>query len=144
MDESKPAHLLHTLERASQAVSRLLARKLSEFDLTEAEGHVIFHIVEIGPDQLAGIPDLNRAFGMRPSTLTAVLDRLERRGLIERKVNPNDRRSSLLVPTPAGTDAAGEVAGVFDAIEARALSAVSEVQLAGFAAVMTAIERACG
>jgi DNA-binding MarR family transcriptional regulator len=143
MAEARPTHLLHTLERASQAVSRLLARKLSELDLTEAEGHVIFHIVEIGPEQLAGIPDLNRAFGMRPSTLTAVLDRLERRGLIERRVNPNDRRSSLLIATPAGLDAAREVAGVFDAIEMRALGTVSEVDRAGFAAVMTAIERAC-
>jgi MarR family transcriptional regulator, organic hydroperoxide resistance regulator len=144
MDEGKQAHLLHTLERASQAVSRLLARKLAELDLTEAEGHVIFHIVEIGPEQLAGIPDLNRAFGMRPSTLTAVLDRLERRGLIRRRVNPKDRRSSLLIPTSAGLDAAREVAGVFDAIEARALGTVSEEDLAGFAALITAIERACG
>jgi MarR family transcriptional regulator, organic hydroperoxide resistance regulator len=142
--DEKRAHLLHTLERADQAVSRLLARKLSDLDLTAAEGHVIFHIVEIGPEQLAGIADLNRALGMRPSTLTAVLDRLERRGLIQRRVNPGDRRSSLLVPTRAGLEAAREVAAVFDVIEARALAEITADDLLGFESVMAAIERACG
>ena len=70
-----------------------------------------------------------------------ILDRLERRGLIERRVNPGDRRSSLLVPTRAGLEAAREVAAVFDAIEARALAEVTADDLLGFESVMAAIER---
>src|SRR5881398_2896088 len=48
------------------------------------------------------VRDLVEATGQRPSTLTGVLDRLESRGLIERRANPTDRRSFLIAPTAAG------------------------------------------
>ena len=37
--------------------------------------------------------------GVEPMTLSAYLDRLEARGLIERRVDPGDRRAKLIEPT---------------------------------------------
>ena len=42
------------------------------------------------------VRELVDATGQRPSTFTGVLDRLERRGLIERRAYPTDRRSILV------------------------------------------------
>jgi DNA-binding MarR family transcriptional regulator len=135
--------LLRALELAGHAVDRHLSRKLAGIDLTEAEGHVIFHLVEIGPERLAGIPDLNLAFGMRPSTLTSVLDRLEKRRMITRKPNPDDRRSFLIGVTRVGRLAAARVAAMFEELEQSASSAVAERDLAGFHKVVTALRDAC-
>lgn len=143
MKDEGPHGLLRALELAGHAVDGHLSRKLAEIDLTEAEGHVIFHLVEVGPERLAGIPDLNRAFGMRPSTLTSVLDRLEKRRMITRKPNPGDRRSFLIGVTRAGRVAAAKVAAIFGELERSASSAVTARDLAGFHKVMTALRDAC-
>jgi DNA-binding MarR family transcriptional regulator len=135
--------VLRALERSGQAISRHLAARLRDKDLTEAEAHVLFHIAEIGPETLAGIPDLNRAFGMRPSTLTSVLDRLQARDMIDRRANPADRRSWLIDLTAAGRAKAAEVAAIFNAIESLTAKAVSKREMAGFLAVIAAVEEAC-
>lgn len=41
---------------------------------------------------------LSRHTGLTSGATTAMLDRLEKAGLIERKPNPNDRRGTLIVP----------------------------------------------
>ena len=42
--------------------------------------------------------ELARHTGLTSGAATAMLDRLERAGLIERKPNPNDRRGTLITP----------------------------------------------
>jgi DNA-binding MarR family transcriptional regulator len=65
------------------------------------------------------VRELVDATAQRPSTLTGVLDRLERRELVIRVPNPADRRSVLVELTPAGRTAAARVADAFAAVEAR-------------------------
>jgi DNA-binding MarR family transcriptional regulator len=143
MSKSTGHEVLRAIERSSNAISRHLAARMRDEGLTESEAHVLFHVVEIGPKVLAGIPDLNRAFGMRPSTLTSVLDRLKARNLIKRRVNPGDRRSWLIDVTPAGRKKAARVAAIFDAIENSTVKAAGRADLAGFRAVIAALEDAC-
>ncbi|MFI6108127.1 MarR family winged helix-turn-helix transcriptional regulator [Streptomyces sp. NPDC051310] len=58
------------------------------------------------------ISELGAAAGTRPTTLTSVLDRLERRGHITRSAHPGDRRAVIIGSRPTappfrGTAAAG-------------------------------------
>lgn len=46
--------------------------------------------------------ELARHTGLTSGATTAMLDRLERAGLIERKPNPKDRRGTLIVPAKSG------------------------------------------
>ena len=48
--------------------------------------------------------ELSRHTGLTSGATTAMLDRLEKAGLIERRPNPNDRRGTLILPV----DSAGE------------------------------------
>ncbi|MBN1696950.1 MAG: MarR family transcriptional regulator [Spirochaetales bacterium] len=47
------------------------------------------------------VTDLAREFGIPPSTLTGMLDRLVIQGFIERGMDPNDRRGVILTVTEA-------------------------------------------
>ena len=44
-----------------------------------------------------------------PSNITGLVDRLERRGLVERRPDPQDRRVKLIAPTDAGRELSAEV-----------------------------------
>lgn len=47
---------------------------------------------------------LAELMGIEPMSLSAFLDRLAARGLIERKTDPSDRRAKLIEPTQKGKD----------------------------------------
>jgi len=48
--------------------------------------------------------ELARHTGLTSGATTAMLDRLEKAGLIERRPNPDDRRGTLIAPVKAGAD----------------------------------------
>lgn len=48
--------------------------------------------------------ELARHTGLTSGATTAMIDRLEKVGLIERHPNPNDRRGILVSPTPSSTE----------------------------------------
>jgi DNA-binding MarR family transcriptional regulator len=50
--------------------------------------------------------ELARHTGLTSGAATAMLDRLERAGLIERRPNPDDRRGTLIVPAPSSAERA--------------------------------------
>jgi DNA-binding MarR family transcriptional regulator len=50
--------------------------------------------------------ELSKFTGLTSGATTAMLDRLERAGLIERRPNPNDRRGSLIAPAESSGEKA--------------------------------------
>jgi DNA-binding MarR family transcriptional regulator len=50
--------------------------------------------------------ELARHTGLTSGATTAMLDRLEKAGLIERRPNPDDRRGTLIVPTKSSAEKA--------------------------------------
>lgn len=90
--------LVTAIHRAAHAIAFRLGQA-EALAVTQAEAHVLSHLVE---DDGATVTAVHEAFGHRRSTLTAILDRLEERGLVTREVNPDDRRSFRLRLTPAG------------------------------------------
>lgn len=48
--------------------------------------------------------ELARHTGLTSGATTAMLDRLEKAGLIERRPNPNDRRGTLVVPAKSASE----------------------------------------
>jgi MarR family transcriptional regulator, organic hydroperoxide resistance regulator len=102
-------HVTHRLLAALDA-------ELADLGLSAAETNAL---AAFGGAQSRTVRELVDATGQRPSTFTGVLDRLERRGLIERRAYPTDRRSILVDLTPAGSAAAARVVGAFADLERR-------------------------
>src|ERR1700674_3682680 len=128
--------VLRELERLGQRSGRYVQQRLARVDVTDLGVHVLWHLRKGGQPPA----DLLRAFGIQPSTLTGVLDRLETRGLIRRSRHPTDRRSVLLVLTPAGQRAATTVRQVLDGFEAQVRQRVGAADLAGCFAVAAAVD----
>src|ERR687897_813151 len=51
--------------------------------------------------------ELGRRLSLSSGAITALVDRLERGGHVERRPNPGDRRSSVVLPVPEGLEEAG-------------------------------------
>lgn len=129
--------ITRSVERANQLVRRYLTVHLDRLGVSDLEAHLLARLSAKGPCTVA---DVQRAFGLRASTLTNALDRLDRRGLLTRQSHPDDRRTFLLSLTDAGREAAATVIAMVDAVEARVTDRVSATQLDGFHAVLAALE----
>ncbi|HYY89492.1 MAG TPA: MarR family transcriptional regulator [Chloroflexota bacterium] len=82
-------------------VLRHFLRAVSEFDLSPPQAHLLLHL---GQGRALSQREHARLLGCDPSNLTGLSDRLEARGLIERRVDPEDRRVKTLVATPKGEE----------------------------------------
>jgi DNA-binding MarR family transcriptional regulator len=74
--------------------------------MTSQQFRALMIIHERGPQSAAS---LAAALGIAPSTLTRLSDRLVRDGLVEREVDPADRRAVRLTATRLGTRTADRV-----------------------------------
>lgn len=91
-----------TLYRAMYAFDRAGAAELAPHGLSVSQLNIL--TVLHRADSPLTMGELGHAVSVRPANLTSVVDALTRRSLIERRVNPVDRRSYLIANTPAGED----------------------------------------
>ena len=71
----------------------------AEFDLSPVQCHVLY-LIE--PDRPLPMGRVARTLACDASNVTGLVDRLESRGLVERRPSANDRRVKVLALTPAG------------------------------------------
>ncbi|QYJ15016.1 hypothetical protein Rxycam_00827 [Rubrobacter xylanophilus DSM 9941] len=85
----------------SSAVLRYLFALAKRMGLEVSELAALEHLQAAGPMTMG---ELGARLSMSPGAVTALVDRLERRGYLERAPNPADRRSSLVRVTGKGVD----------------------------------------
>ena len=127
------------LQRATHHTLHSLSAMLSDLNLSAAE---INALANLGEGGTLNIRQLSERTGTRASTLTSLLDRLENRGYLARELDPADRRSFRLPLTAAGQAAAAQVLAAIADLERTALSRLDATQLAGYHAVITALQEA--
>ena len=83
------------------SVSKMYNEEASKFDSTMATGLTLLSI-----DQEKGTPStsLGPKMGMEATSLSRILKTMEKRGLIERRANPEDGRSVLIYLTDFGRE----------------------------------------
>jgi DNA-binding MarR family transcriptional regulator len=133
------ASVLLALQRATHATLRVLAAELADLDLTASELNVLANLAD-GDGRT--VSALGTAVGAKPTTLTSVLDRLERRGHLTRGARPGDRRSVVVELTPTGRETAGTVRAAVAEVERRALADVPADAVAACHAVLRALAAA--
>ena len=130
--------VIAALEAAVHRVLDHLAAELSDVRLRQAEVNVL---AQLRPGAPRSVGELVVATGQRPSTLTGVLDRLERRRLVRRRVNPADRRSFTIALTASGERAAARVHAASAALDDAVLAELPPSAANGFHRVLDALER---
>ena len=132
-----PLDFLSPLHKASRQISVYLETHTRDLGVSPVEGHLLSYLRSYSP---APIGELVRVFGIKQSTFTSLLDRLEKAGLIRREMNPGDRRSFLIHVTDTGRELADRLNRFLETFEDEIRECVSARDMDGFRAVMAAVE----
>ncbi|MEV0292877.1 MarR family transcriptional regulator [Nocardia sp. NPDC050710] len=94
--------LATALVQLTRMIQGLHAQVSEQHDLTPVQAKLLCVLLD-GPTRMA---DLARGFGVERAALTGLVDRAERRGLVERTPVPGDRRALHVLLTDEGRRAA--------------------------------------
>jgi MarR family transcriptional regulator, organic hydroperoxide resistance regulator len=139
MQSIPPGSVLLALQRATHVTLHRVATVLVDLDLTSAELNALANLAGV---RGRTVSQLGTVMGIRPTTLTSVLDRLERRGHITRGKLAGDRRAVLVELTAQGGEVALLVTRTLGEIEGAALGGLTSRDLTGFHAVLRALTTA--
>ncbi|MFI9331540.1 MarR family winged helix-turn-helix transcriptional regulator [Kitasatospora sp. NPDC052868] len=127
---------LLALQRATHATLQVLAAELADLDLPPSEINALANLAD---GRGRTVSELGAAVGTRPTTLTSILDRLERRGHITRGTRPGDRRAVLVELTASGRAAATTIRQTVTDLERRALAGLPTETLTHLRAALQAL-----
>ncbi|HEX7185030.1 MAG TPA: MarR family transcriptional regulator [Thermoanaerobaculia bacterium] len=128
---------LSPLHKASRQISVYLETHTRDLGVSPIEGHVLTYLRSYAPTPIG---ELVRVFGLKQSTFTSLLDRLEKAGLVRREINRDDRRSFLIDISDSGRELAERLNRLLEALEDEIRERVSARDMKGFQAVMSAVE----
>lgn len=130
--------LLWAVDHGLQSTSK---RMESTLGMTGPQ-RLVLRLVGRFPGITAGT--LAQILHVHPSTLTGVLKRLEKRGLLERRSDPLDGRKALFALTEAGKALDVPATGTVEAAVQRALSRMSRARILNTQDVLTALAEELG
>ena len=117
------------LTQAQNKVNLLFRKNLEEYGITPAQYMLLNHLWEkdgLAPSQLASLS------GLDASTITGLLTRLEKKGLIERRHSTDDRRGVNVFLTSSGADLQPDICRVIEQSNRQALSKLSAAEQQAF------------
>ncbi|MCQ4041654.1 MarR family winged helix-turn-helix transcriptional regulator [Streptantibioticus rubrisoli] len=93
-----PQNTMDALVQLSFLIQGLLTRVASDHDLSLIQ----IRLLGVLRDRRPGMLELARHLGLDKSSMTGLVTRAEKRGLVQRLPSPHDGRSVLVSLTPAG------------------------------------------
>lgn len=117
--EATAGEVLDAYHRFRAADTAMTLRIRSETGMSDNEIAIVRHLLRARSNDHEVMPsELSRHLGISSASTTALIDRLERAGMVERVSHPTDRRSILV----AATDQAEQkIAATHEAFERRLL-----------------------
>ena len=98
---AEQARLIEALGATAFAVMAVLSKLAAQNDVSLTQ----VRMIGILHDHRLTITELSAALGLDRSSVSGLVDRTEKRGLIRREPNPRDARSVLVTVSPAGSEA---------------------------------------
>jgi DNA-binding MarR family transcriptional regulator len=115
------------LRRAALAMRKASDDELHRHDLTGAQSEVLQHLWR--QDRLEQ-RTLQERLGVTSPTLTGIVDGLVERGLVERRLSPEDARVKVLYLTPQGQAMYEEICAAIQRVHTRLLAGFSPAEAA--------------
>jgi DNA-binding MarR family transcriptional regulator len=128
--------------RIARRMEASLNRELKDEELTAFEALVLAAILferrgEIKPSALA------EAFETTRSNVSHCISSLEAKGLVQRKIDPEDARAVQLVLRPRGKKQAARVVGILDRMQRQFEEGIGAAKLEGMIEQMSQVEELC-
>ena len=114
--------------QARGVLGRLQERFFSETELTREEYRVLIVLTNV-PDQRLTQNELARWLYRRPNTVSEQAVQMERRGLVKRERDPQDRRAVYVCPTERGRRLCQEVTEVTHAMIREVMQDMRETEV---------------
>ncbi|HYC64714.1 MAG TPA: MarR family transcriptional regulator [Reyranellaceae bacterium] len=125
--------------RVARRLRQAVDSELRAIGLTEATWRPLVYVRRLGDGVRQ--KELATALSIEGPSLVRLLDNLERRGLIERREDENDRRARGIHLTKPGRELAVRAAKAGGAIQARLLAEIAPSELDACERVLDSIER---
>ena len=120
----------YLISRATLVVTSALRRDLAAASVGHVRPACLGVLMSLWNEDGLQVGELGRRAGLEPSTMTGLLDRMARDGLLERRADPDDRRAQRVHLTEAGREAREPVSEVVNRTLDRMLLGVSGDDLA--------------
>lgn len=99
-----PMGVVNALVRSAFLVNAVYAESAREHGITPQQGQLLCVLMA----QPYGMSELGATLGLAKSSLTGLVDRTERNGLVRREPDPRDHRAVRIALTPRGTELVAE------------------------------------
>jgi len=116
----------YLISRATLVVTAELRRELATAGVGQIRVSYLGALMSLWQQDELKAGDLGRRAGLEPSTMTNLLDRMSRDGLVERRPDPNDRRAQRIILTDEGRRVREPILVAVDRTFSRILSGVPE------------------
>jgi DNA-binding MarR family transcriptional regulator len=114
--------LAYLFKHAERLMSELHVEALAPFDIHARDLGVLLAIDSTEP---ASQQQIAQRMGVDRTTMVAIIDALEAKGIIARHPDPEDRRRNVVELTPTGQDILRQAITASDAAEAELLAPLS-------------------
>ena len=131
---------IKSLERMIYHRHTLSATRSYVDSLTGTHGWVIRYLYE-NKDNDIFQRDIEKTFGVRRSTVTSMLQIMEKNGLITRGSVPYDSRLKKITPTEKALELHRRISDEIDAIEAELSAGLSEEEISAFISTIEKIKK---
>lgn len=127
--------LIYLVFTAQQKLKTYLNNTLSSegVTVTPAQAAILFLLREKDGQSMS---ELSQVLSMDNSTVTGLVDRLQRSGLVTRRANPDDRRISLIRITPQGMEEIKKAKPVITRVNERIKAGLSEREINTFKGIL--------
>ena len=127
-----------------QQVKRLMNRHLTEnegYDLTGMQFAIVSYIAKESATRDVFQKDLEQKFDIRKSTVTGILNTMERDGLLLRETVPYDARLRKMILTDKALQAKKNSEQVIDTVENQLSKGLTEEEIATFLTILEKISK---
>ncbi|MBL7817799.1 MAG: MarR family transcriptional regulator [Saprospiraceae bacterium] len=121
------ARTVYLIKRIETEVTAQMNRALMDFDITLAQ-FIVLNFVNDHTHDLSSA-QLSRRFNMTPQSMNEVVTTLQRKGLIEKKSNSDNKRVLLIGLTPKGVEVLTKCNEAIDTVESELFRPFSEKEL---------------
>lgn len=119
----------------------VVRRQTPQQELTLTQGSILRSLVVSGPSRMGALAE---AEGVRMPSMTNVVGRMERMGLVHREPDPADRRATLVDLTVQGRRYYEDLVAARDRFLIQRLSELDSADRQAIAAALPALERLLG
>jgi len=118
-------HPYYLLSRVTLLVTSAFRKELLAADVKNVKPAYLGVLIALWKEDGMKVIDLGRKAGLEPSSMTGLLDRMERDGLAFRAADPNDRRAQLIYLTARGRDIRIKIMEVVDRVMNKTFKEIS-------------------